>query len=188
MALLCVFYIRSYSLKKNSDNCGTNVMINTLTIIIMINGIIARTKGSNVVLPTRAPTNSDTPTGGVINPIAKLATMMIPKWVGSIPIDVTTGSKIGVKITIAAIASMKVPTISKNKLINNMVIIGDIFASVKAVAIDCGTCSRVKIMPNIDAAEMINKITDVVTTDSTNIVRSVCQLICLYTNTPITKP
>src|SRR5699024_5590250 len=82
----------------------------------------------------------------------------------------------------------KVPTISKNKLIKSNVIIGDIFATVKAVAIACGTCSRVKIIPNIDAAEMINKITDVVTTDSTKIVRKVCQLIRLYTNTPTIKP
>src|SRR5699024_12670875 len=122
----------SYSLKKNSDNCGTNVMINTLTIIIMINGIIARTKGSNVVLPTRAPTNSDTPTGGVTNPIAKLATMMLPKWVGSIQIDVTTGSKNGDKITIAAIASAKGPATSKNKWIMNNVKIGDIILHVHA--------------------------------------------------------
>ena len=50
-----------------------------LATIININGTIARTNGSNRVFPTRTPTNNDTPTGGVIRPIAKFAVMIFPK-------------------------------------------------------------------------------------------------------------
>src|SRR5699024_2102767 len=163
---------------NNIDSCGTNVMTRMLMIIMIMNGMTARTSGSNRVLPTRAPTNSETPTGGVMSPTARFAVMMIPKWIGSMPICVTTGSKIGVKMMIAAIASMNVPTTSKSKLTSSKMTIGDKFESDNIDAIDCGTCSRVKTIPKIDAEPIMNKMTDVVTTDDTSISRNVSQLIC----------
>src|SRR5690606_26621127 len=50
-------------------------------------------------------------------PIQRLVTMMMPKWIGSIPKDTATGRKIGVKINTAGVISMNKPTNSKIKLI-----------------------------------------------------------------------
>ena len=43
-------------------------------------------------------TNRLTPIGGVTNPIARLTTIMIPKWIGFMPTAVTIGRRIGVRI------------------------------------------------------------------------------------------
>src|SRR5690625_7926287 len=91
--------------------------------------------------------------------------------------DVTTGSSIGVKMTIAAIASINVPTTSNSKLIKINVKNGGILASIKEPAIVCGTCSRVSNMPKIEADPIMNNMTDVVITDSTRIVCNVLKLI-----------
>ena len=44
---------------------------------------------------TEQPLNSELPTGGVMLPMPRFMTIMIPKWMGSIPKDWTTGRKIG---------------------------------------------------------------------------------------------
>ena len=72
-------------------------------------------------IPT--PTNKTDPTGGVQRPIHKLSISTIPKWVGSIPKAVTIGRKIGVKISTAGVASMKIPTANKITLIINSITI-----------------------------------------------------------------
>src|SRR5699024_8398255 len=87
-------------------------------------GIIALIIFSNGTFPIVEATNKLTPSGGVTNPIARFITNMIPKCIGSIPIFVTTGKRIGVKITIAEIVSINIPTINKNILIINIIIIG----------------------------------------------------------------
>ena len=48
-----------------------------------------------------------------MTPTERLYTMMAPKCTGSIPISVTIGRKIGVKIRMAGVGSMKVPTTSR---------------------------------------------------------------------------
>ena len=64
---------------NNIDIAGTYVMNNNTTIITIKNGIIPFMTSSRVVSPTREATNKFTPKGGVINPIAKFTTIMIPK-------------------------------------------------------------------------------------------------------------
>ena len=44
------------------------------------NGMIFFTRSANGILPIPHATNRFTPTGGVIKPMARLTTMMIPKW------------------------------------------------------------------------------------------------------------
>ena len=66
-------------------------------------------------------TNKLTPIGGVTKPIARFTTIITPKCIGSIPIAVTIGNKIGVKIRIAGVVSMTIPTISKNILITSKI-------------------------------------------------------------------
>ena len=65
---------------------------------------------------TEQPLNSALPTGGVMLPMPRFMTIMIPKWMGSIPKDWTTGRKIGVKIRTAGVMSMKQPTTSSTRL------------------------------------------------------------------------
>ena len=76
-----------------------------------------------VVLATPTPTNNTEPTGGVHKPIHRFNTMIIPKWMGSIPNFSTTGKNMGVKIKTAGVMSIKIPTNNNNKLmINNITI------------------------------------------------------------------
>src|SRR5699024_6349748 len=104
------------------DKNGTYVTTSKAIIITNIIGIIALIILSNGTAPIVDATNKLTPSGGVTNPIARFITSMIPKWIGSIPIFVTTGKSIGVKITIAEIVSINIPTINNNKLIIKIII------------------------------------------------------------------
>ena len=113
---------------------------------------------SILALATPLATKRLTPTGGVMKPIARLQTMMIPKCTGSTPTLTTTGRRIGVRMTMAASASMKVPTISSRTLIINST---KILLSVTpriASAMICGTCSMVMMLPKM-VAMAINTIT-----------------------------
>src|SRR5699024_9967322 len=87
-------------------------------------GIIAFAIDSNGTFPTVDATNKLTPNGGLTNPIARFLTRITPKWTGSIPIEVTTGSNIGVKITIAEFVSINILSINRNILMIKMITSG----------------------------------------------------------------
>ena len=57
-----------------------------------------------------------TPIGGVTKPIARFTIMITPNWIGSMPIASMIGSRIGVRIRIAGVVSITMPTISKKQL------------------------------------------------------------------------
>ena len=59
---------------------------------------------------TLQPVNRIGPTGGVIVPMHRLNTIMIPKWMGCMPKLVQIGRKIGVNISIAGVISINIPT------------------------------------------------------------------------------
>ena len=59
---------------------------------------------------TLEATNRSTPTGGVIQPMARFVTMITPKKTGSIPSLTTIGTRIGVRMVIAADAFRSTPT------------------------------------------------------------------------------
>ena len=71
-------------------------------------------------LAMRQPTNSDVPTGGVINPKHRLTTMMAPKWMMWIPILVASGNRMGVSMMMAGVWSMNIPTMKRKKLRTNL--------------------------------------------------------------------
>lgn len=73
---------------------------------------------------TLHPINSTEPTGGVQSPKLRFNTIIIPKWMGSIPIAVTIGKKMGVKIKIAGVISINIPTTSKIILMIKSMMIG----------------------------------------------------------------
>ena len=93
--------------------------------------IISTKRGSNgfntfsmLDLATPTPMNNTDPTGGVHNPMQRLRTIMIPKWIGFILRLVTTGRNIGVKINTAGVMSMNIPTNNRMRLmINKMTIL-----------------------------------------------------------------
>ena len=65
-----------------------------------------------------------TPKGGVIAPIAKLSPIINPKCTGSNPNETTRGTRIGVRIKIIVIVSIKSPKINKRKFIESIMRIG----------------------------------------------------------------
>ena len=93
-----------------------------------------------MAIPT--PTKSTDPTGGVHNPMHKFRTKIIPKCVGSMPNEVTTGKKIGVKINTAGVMSIKMPTISSIKLIISRIIILLSLIPNKKALMSCGMFSN----------------------------------------------
>ena len=59
------------------------------------------------------PTKSTEPTGGVIFPIHMLKISITPNWISVIPRLWAIGRKIGVKIRIAGVMSINIPTTSR---------------------------------------------------------------------------
>ena len=125
-------------------------MINA-KIITSKKGIAAFATVSLLTFEILLATKRFTPTGGVINPMARAVTIMTPKCIGSIPMRVAKGSKTGVMMTIAASASIKSPTRSRRASIERIIIA---LLSVKlrtlAAAVS-GICSNVIKLPKIVA-------------------------------------
>ena len=110
-------------------------MTNKQIIIESKNGNIETTMRSNLTFPTLDATNKLTPNGGVMKPIAKLATKITPKWTGSTPTVTTIGSKIGVKTTSAEMVSINIPTTKSSKFIASNMTIGLLEKSIRNPAI-----------------------------------------------------
>ena len=104
-------------------------------------------------------TKRQMPTGGVIIPMPTFAATKIPKWIGSIPSDTATGTKIGIKTIIAGKASMIIPSIRNTmwtRMINNIQL--SAYVTINC-AIACGILSKVKINENIEAVARTNSTT-----------------------------
>ena len=69
------------------------------------------------------PTNSALPTGGVHRPTARLKIMTTPKCTGSMPMAglVTTGSRIGVRMSAITVVSINMPHSSRNRITRSRV-------------------------------------------------------------------
>ena len=74
--------------------------------------------------PITQPTNRHAPTGGVQSPSPRFIIIMIPNWIGSMPMDCATGRKIGVQIRISAAMSMIMPSASRMTLSISRMTIG----------------------------------------------------------------
>src|SRR5690554_5726474 len=133
----------------------------------MKKGNIGRNIFAIVVLATPTPINNTEPTGGVQTPMQRFVTMIIPKCIGSIPKDTTTGRKIGVKINTAGVMSIKSPT---NKRIRLMMINTTNLLSLsvnKALLMDCGI-SSLDITQDMAIDVAINNITMAVVSEAFN--------------------
>ena len=141
---------------------GINVISNKSTTITRINFIIPEHTVSRSLRPTLDATNRLIPRGGVMNPIARLTTITMPKWIGSTPNCAAIGNKIGASTIIAGVVSIKHPTISSNTLINNKI---KILLSVKLMipfVMAPGIFSIVRIFVNAVAHPMITMVVPVV--------------------------
>ena len=85
------------------------------------NGSKGLTTWETEILATPLPTKRIVPTGGVHKPIQRFNTSTIPKCTGSIPNSITTGRKIGVKISTAGVISINVPTSNNTILITKKI-------------------------------------------------------------------
>ena len=77
------------------------------------NGNAARTTLIMGIPATPEVTKRFNPTGGVIIPISIFTTMMIPRWIGSIPNSIAIGNTKGATITIKPDGSINWPPINK---------------------------------------------------------------------------
>ena len=127
-------------------------------------------------------TNRLTPIGGVTNPMARLTTMITPNWIGFIPIACTIGSRIGVRIRIAGVVSMTIPTISRKRLMISRIATGlwKLFR-INSLTV-CGTCIRVSTLEKAVEAARMNRIGVKVRIASTRIGQISRSLMLLYTN------
>lgn len=170
------------------DTEGMYVIIVRARTITKKNGMIPFDTSSKESFDMPQATNKFTPNGGVIKPIERLTTITIPKWTGSIPTDVAIGNNIGANIIIAAVVSIKVPTISKSIFINNKIIAGlDVRDCIK-LAIVRGTCSIVRILPKEVAVPTMISTVAVVKAEFFKISGTSLSFNSLYTNLPIMYP
>ena len=71
---------------------------------------------------------------------------------------VTIGSRIGVRIRIAGVVSMTIPTISRNRLMTSRIMTGLLKCSRIKLLTACGTCIRVRTLENAVEAARIKRI------------------------------
>ena len=118
------------------------VTTNSISIIAAKNGSKGLITLDTDTLATPAPTKRMVPTGGVHKPMQRLRTITIPKWTGSIPNCVTTGKKMGVKMRIAGVMSIKVPTTRSVRLISKKIKNGLLTVSSRKPVMSCGILSK----------------------------------------------
>ena len=132
-----------------------------------------------LVLEMPLATKRLTPTGGVRKPMARLTTMMTPKCRGETPTPVTMGNKMGVRMTMAASASMKTPTISSRMLMIRRIKILLLVKLRMARAMVPGTSSMVMMLPKMVAMAIRTIMVAEVSADSTQHSHSLRKLISL---------
>ena len=88
--------------------------------------------------------NNTAPTGGVNKPIPQFNTSMIPYWIGSIPIDVAIGNKIGVVIRMIGAISIKHPRTNRIRFSKIAITYGLLDTPRIKFAARSGTCKVVK--------------------------------------------
>lgn len=127
------------------------------------------------------------PSGGVINPMAKLVTMIKPKWIGSTPIEAATGIKIGAKIKIAGVVSIKQPTISNKRLMSKRITILFEEIAIKPFATIVGICSKVITLEKAVAQPKITMVVAVVEQEVLMALMNLAKVNSRWKNTPQTK-
>ncbi len=90
-----------------------NATTASATIWQMMKGQISRSMLSIGTFPIEATTKRTAPTGGVLSPILSARTTVMPKCSGWMPSWAAIGARIGVRMMIDAVRSMKQPTMRR---------------------------------------------------------------------------
>ena len=118
------------------------------------------------VLDTADPINSTAPTGGVKSPIPQFRITIIPNWIGSIPIDVAIGRRIGVAIRMIGAISIIHPSTRRIKFNSSASRIGLSVRPMIAPAARTGTWRRVRQLPKMLEVAIRIRTMDSVSTQS----------------------
>src|SRR5699024_1495001 len=156
-------------LGKYNVNAGINATSKSTITLTSKNGNNSLVAVPIDTFPICEATKRHTPTGGVTTPIIIANTIVTPKCIGSIPIDVATGNNTGNKITKPAIVSINVPTKRTNANINKITIYLFVEIPKMTSATICGICSLIKIQPK-RFANPTNNIIDAVVVIVFNII------------------
>ena len=111
---------------------------------------------------TEQPENSAEPTGGVMLPMPRFMTIMMPKWMGCIPKLCTTGRKMGAKIRTAGVMSIKVPTTSRIRLMSSRITYLLLEMRIMALPMAAGRPVKDMTKDMVEEAAIRNMITAVV--------------------------
>lgn len=125
---------------------------------------------SIVTPPTRQPVKRIVPTGGVIVPIERLKQSRIPNWIALMPNVLQIGNRIGVKIRIAGVTSMNVPTTSRSTFIRRRIRYLLVVSPSIAAAIISGIPVNAIAHDMIDERPIMNVMIPVVFADSITIL------------------
>ena len=83
--------------------------------------------------------NRTAPTGGVNSPIPQLSTIIIPNWIGLMPIDVAIGRRIGVAIRMIGAISIIHPSTRRIRFKRSAIRTGFLVRPMIALAARSGT-------------------------------------------------
>src|SRR5690606_10856429 len=114
---------------------------------------------SSDILATAQAAKRLTPKGGVIMPMARFTTMMVPKCTGSTPNFMATGTRMGASTMMEADVSMNMPMMNRAMLTPNKNKTGLVRCSARNFPIMSGTQARVSMKLNSPALAMMNIIT-----------------------------
>ena len=166
---------------------GIKVIIIKHVSITAMNGMIPFKMTSIGESAIREATKRLIPSGGVINPMAKLVTMIKPKWIGSTPIEAATGIKIGAKIKIAGVVSIKQPTTNNKRLMSKRITILFEEIAIKPLATIVGICSKVITLEKAVAQPKITMVVAVVEQEVLMALMNLAKVNSRWKNTPQTK-
>jgi hypothetical protein len=118
-----------------------------------------------LVPATCAAAKRFTPKGGVIIPIARLTTMIVPKWTPSMPSRCAASARIGASTIMEAEVSTNMPTTNRNRFTASRYDCesSKVFTSHSAAM--SGTPWRLSSQENSVAAAMMNMMTAELITD-----------------------
>lgn len=94
--------------------------------------------------------------------MARLTTMMIPKWMADRPSSSATGSRMGESTIIAGVVSMKQPTNSSSRLMSSRIMMGLSEMLIRVLLTRAGICSRVRMRVNAVAQPMMTMVVPLV--------------------------
>src|SRR3954467_14060112 len=124
------------------------------------------------------------PSGGCNRPIIRFSVMIRPKWIGSMPSLRQIGNRIGTRMVIAAVVSMKQPTNRIRTLASarNTHLLW-VMLSIQSDSI-WAACDTVSNQAKIDAAVTMNSTDAVVSMVSNVAFATVCSVIERYRTNP----